>query len=1054
MIEQQWNFDRNDPESWRQAIDRAARSMVYVLNNRILFYQAVRLRNHLPELQLPKSANTAEKALKYFRTSFKQAVQATGDYEPVFFPDNDEEWSAHTALAGANSLDAWEKLIRAVDRLNFKEIPTDILGHIFQKLISPEERHKFGQHYTEETIVDVINAFCIRKAEANVIDPACGSGSFLVRAYYRKSQLDKSLANHELLAGLYGCDINPFPAHLATLNLASRDLKNEENYPRIARRNFFTVESGKPFCILPKATRDHAGNRERESIDLPILDAVVGNPPYVRHELIPKASPGVISDQTKEHIYEVATRGWPGQLSKQSDLHIFFWPLAARMLREGGHFGFLTSSSWLDSRYGFALQRWILQNFKLVAILESVDEPWFEDARIKTCVTILQRCSDEATRKQNLVRFVRLNRPLVEILGQREDEAQKQESAEKLRKLILNTKSDRSTDQFRIMVKPQSELWDEGVSAAMMFAKQKLLNAAPLETETTEEENEAEESTLQEMSEEIGAADYAGGKWGRFLRAPDFYFDLVREFGGSFARMGEIATIRFGIKSGCDAFFMPRDVSGELLTKHGSELKWNTLPLMKRCKRAEVESGEVLVVRCGDGTLHPIEKEYVRPEVHSLMQVDRPAITPEQLDRVVLWVSQPLAELKGTYVHHYIAWGSKQTFASTKSKSVPVPQRSTCVGRARWYDITGLKAGIGFWPMAQQYRHIIPANPKKLVCNHNLFDVHSFELTKTAEAALLPILNSTLVALIKQFYGRFAGTEGNLKTEVIDVMLMEIPDPRRADEAVLAQLEKAFKSLQKRQVTHLVEEALMNCHTAAEVREAAMLPLRLPEELKQADRRQLDDAVLQLLGVQSATRRLQILDRLYLEVTTYFRNIRIVEVQKMEQRRHGGGRDAVSVPALAADAWGELSPELQGSIPDWLAANVAHGKLIEVPEGEVRLPEAGNFFEAATVYFGKKPAISHVCESRAEAELLAAVASTGVHGSVVLPSSETECESLLSALNRRLEEGQARIEQLAAERAGTEKLREQIAALLLHWFTVGLMKPELASQSGAASGKR
>src|SRR5712692_2575030 len=68
MIEQQWNFDRNDPNSWRQVVDRAARSMAYVLSNRILFYQAVRLRNSLPELRMPSRANTPEKALEYLRS--------------------------------------------------------------------------------------------------------------------------------------------------------------------------------------------------------------------------------------------------------------------------------------------------------------------------------------------------------------------------------------------------------------------------------------------------------------------------------------------------------------------------------------------------------------------------------------------------------------------------------------------------------------------------------------------------------------------------------------------------------------------------------------------------------------------------------------------------------------------------------------------------------------------------------------------------------------------------------------------------------------------------
>ncbi|PYV21339.1 MAG: hypothetical protein DMG24_19800 [Acidobacteria bacterium] len=132
-----------------------------------------------------------------------------------------------------------------------------------------------------------------------------------MRAYYRKLELDRRLSNQELLSGIYGCDINPFPAHLATLNLAARNISDEENYPQVVRTNFFTVAPGKTFCELPSASRDRQGRRERESIQLPPLDAVIGNPPYVRHEHIPKAAEkGTIEDQSKEHIYLTAEQSW------------------------------------------------------------------------------------------------------------------------------------------------------------------------------------------------------------------------------------------------------------------------------------------------------------------------------------------------------------------------------------------------------------------------------------------------------------------------------------------------------------------------------------------------------------------------------------------------------------------------------------------------------------------------------------------------------------------------------------------------------------------------
>ena len=276
--------------------------MVYVLNNRVLFYEAVRARHQqLRELRFPKSAKDPESAVRYLSRQFRDAITATGDYDTVLLPEQ-HEWAAQVALSGSGALAAWQRVIDGVESFNFHQIPSDILGHTFQRLVSPEERHKFGQHYTDETIVDLINAFCIRRGWDAVLDPACGSGSFLVRAFYRKYHLDRSLATHENISGLFGCDINPFPAHLATLNLAARDME-QGNFPRIARRNFFTVGPGAVFCAVPKETRDTHGQREKWEVALPEVNAIVGNPPYVRQEDIPKkGAKGVIRDQTKEFI--------------------------------------------------------------------------------------------------------------------------------------------------------------------------------------------------------------------------------------------------------------------------------------------------------------------------------------------------------------------------------------------------------------------------------------------------------------------------------------------------------------------------------------------------------------------------------------------------------------------------------------------------------------------------------------------------------------------------------------------------------------------------------
>ena len=52
------------------------------------------------------------------------------------------------------------------------------------------------------------------------------------------------MSHQDLLREIYGCDIALFAAHLATLNLASRHIEDEENYPYIARANFFEIPGG------------------------------------------------------------------------------------------------------------------------------------------------------------------------------------------------------------------------------------------------------------------------------------------------------------------------------------------------------------------------------------------------------------------------------------------------------------------------------------------------------------------------------------------------------------------------------------------------------------------------------------------------------------------------------------------------------------------------------------------------------------------------------------------------------------------------------------------
>ena len=219
--------------------------------------------------------------------------------------------------------------------------------------------------------------------------------------------------------------------------------------------------------------------------------------------------------------------------------------------------------------------------------------------------------------------------------------------------------------------------------------------------------------------------------------------------------------------------------------------------------------------------------------------------------------------------------------------------------------------------MAQQYRHIIAANPERLICNHNLFDVSSDRLKAGERTALVAILNSTVVGLFKTFYGRYAGTEGNLKTEGVDVNLLDVPDPRGISADVAKRLADALRRMDKRDVGRLVEEQLMDCHTPERAGRLAAGPLVLSNELQQLDRRDLDDAVLELLGVSDSVERADLIGQLYEATARHFREIRVVEIEKMEQRSKAAAK-RFRVDDLAADIWDAAELDDATPLGDWV----------------------------------------------------------------------------------------------------------------------------------------
>ncbi len=602
----------------------------------------------------------------------------------------------------------------------------------------------------------------------------------------------------------------------------------------------------------------------------------------------------------------------------------------------------------------------------------------------------------------NVARFIQLRRPISDILAHDGTAAGAVTAADQFRDEILNLDANAVNERYRARLVRQGNLWDEGVRLGAMMRKEK--NSANCHQHDA----------------------YYGGKWGVYLRAPNLWFRLLDDHGPSFVALADIADIRRGITSGKDCFFFPRDCSERCLQAQQNKKEFKTdygVP------RTDVQSGRVKLVSCGEGygEIRPVEAKYLQPEVHSLMEVDSFSVRPEDCSRQILLVGRKRGKLKDKYVRAYIKWGEDKGYH----------RGSTCASRRtekrEWYYLTEDKTGHLLWPMAQQYKHVIPTNDNGLICNHNLFYVSPKEGTV---ATLAGILNSSWVVLSKFQYGRPVGVEGNLKTEVVDVKMLLVPDPAKGSQRARERVAAAFEKLKKRKTSFfLSERRLREMAYRLAGKEDKLDELSGLCELDMADRRELDDAVLQLLGVRSKRDRNELIEALYAYLREFFEWTRRKEekaiLNKKRAKRLGPARPSEIASQIHEQIKDEQPSLLRHYDPDFIDKTKPFDTFDFPADGAPRLDQG--LFNSHGVAFMKGKKTIGVVDTRVAAQdpLVILLANSGVRGLVRVPHEDKECRSLRQRYEKFVRAREKCIRELIEDRTADEDMQEKIHEALM-----------------------
>lgn len=106
-------------------------------------------------------------------------------------------------------------IAQEISSYDFNNVDEDILKGVYQELIDLDTRHALGEYYTPDWLCErVVNEFNFKTAE-KILDPACGSGSFLRAAIHRLKNLNPRITVEEINDNIYGIDIHPLSVQIA-----------------------------------------------------------------------------------------------------------------------------------------------------------------------------------------------------------------------------------------------------------------------------------------------------------------------------------------------------------------------------------------------------------------------------------------------------------------------------------------------------------------------------------------------------------------------------------------------------------------------------------------------------------------------------------------------------------------------------------------------------------------------------------------------------------------------------------------------------------------------
>jgi len=154
-------------------------------------------------------------------------------------------------------------IAQEISSFDFQKVEEDILKGVYQELIDLDTRHALGEYYTPDWLCERIFKEFHFELTDNILDPACGSGSFLRAGIHRIRELHPNVTAGQLADHIFGIDIHPLSVQIAKTTILLALGKEIINERRPIHINIIQANT----LLAPSGVKDIFGNKFNMNID-------------------------------------------------------------------------------------------------------------------------------------------------------------------------------------------------------------------------------------------------------------------------------------------------------------------------------------------------------------------------------------------------------------------------------------------------------------------------------------------------------------------------------------------------------------------------------------------------------------------------------------------------------------------------------------------------------------------------------------------------------------------------------------------------------------------